>query len=111
MRLIRSALLVTALAALRGAPHARAEYRLTVLHVSDLQSRLEPVTETGAPCAAGAQAHCYGGAARLAARIQAERARGGNVVVVNAGNALTGSPFYDTHKQRAISDTLNLLGF
>ncbi|MBI3516473.1 MAG: hypothetical protein HY060_20770 [Proteobacteria bacterium] len=98
---------------LGATPAPAAEYRLTVLHVSDLRSRLEPVTEAGAACAAeDHQARrCYGGAARLAARIKAERAGGGNVVVVNAGNALTGSPFYDQYKQRAISDTLNLMGF
>ncbi len=92
-------------------PSPAADYRLTVLHVSDLQSRLEPVTETGEPCGIAPGAHCYGGAARLAARIRAERATGGNTVVVNAGNALTGSAFYDQYKQQAISDTLNLMGF
>jgi 5'-nucleotidase/UDP-sugar diphosphatase len=115
MRLTPSALILPAIAVAgllaAGAPPARAEYKLTVLHVSDLQSRLEPVTEAGDACAAANAGHCYGGAARIAARIRAERARGGNVVVVNAGNALTGSAFYDQYKQRAISDTLNLMGF
>jgi 5'-nucleotidase len=95
-----------------GAPLAQAEYHLTVLHVSDLQSRLAPVTATGEACITTAAAgQCYGGLARLSARIKAERASGGNVVVVNAGNALTGSPFYDQYKQQAISDALNLVGF
>ena len=115
MRLTRSALFLPAIAVAgllaAGTSAALAEYRLTVLHVSDLESRLEPVTESGAACSAADRGHCYGGAARLAARIHAERARGGNVVVVNAGNALTGSPFYDQYKQQAISDTLNLMGF
>ena len=115
MRLTPSALILPTIAIVGllsalSAP-ARAEYRLTILHVSDLQSRLEPVTEGGDACAAADRGHCYGGAAHLAARIQAERARGGNVVVVNAGNSLTGSAFYDQYKQRAISDTLNLMGF
>jgi len=115
MRLTRTALILPTIAVAgllaAGTPPARAEYRLTVLHVSDLQSRLEPVTESGDACGAADRGHCYGGAARLAARIAAERARGGNVVVVNAGNALTGSAFYDQYKQQAISDTLNLMGF
>jgi 5'-nucleotidase/UDP-sugar diphosphatase len=97
---------------LGATPAQGRDYRLTVLHVSDLQSRLEPVTDAGAACGAeDVQARrCYGGAARLAARIKKERAAGGNIVVVNAGNALTG-PFYDQYKQQAISDTLNLIGF
>jgi 5'-nucleotidase len=102
----RCALVAAALLSL-VAP-AKADYRLTVLHVGDLQSRLDPVTETGAACAPGQR--CYGGAARLAARIRAERGRGGNVVVLNTGNALTG-PYYDMHKQRAVADALNLVGF
>jgi 5'-nucleotidase len=97
---------------LGATPAPAAEYRLTVLHVSDLQSHLEPTTDAGTPCtAADYQArHCYGGAARLAARIKSERAAaGGNVVVVNAGNALAGSQVYDLYKPQA--DTLNLIGF
>ena len=106
-----ASLSVVALAGLAALalPCRAGDYRLTVLHVSDLLSRLEPVTEAGAPCADAPG--CYGGAARLAARIKAERAADGNVVVVNAGNALTGSAFYDQYKQKAISDTLNLVGF
>lgn len=104
----RCALAAAALLSLSTAT-ALADWRLTVLHVSDLQSRLEPVTEAGAACAPDQR--CYGGAARLAARVRAERANAGhNVVVLNAGNALTG-PFYERHTQRAIADTLNLVGF
>ena len=33
------------------------------------------------------------------------------MLVVDAGNSFTGSPFYDTYKQRAISETMNLIGF
>ena len=92
-------------------PCRAGDYHLTVLHVSDLLSRLAPVTAAGASCTEAEAPRCYGGAARLAARIKAERAADGNVVVVNAGNALTGSAFYDQYKERAISDTLNLIGF
>ena len=101
-----------ALLALAG-PAAAADYKLTILHVNDLQSRLEPVTETGTACTAeDSQARrCAGGVARLAARIKAEKATAANVIVVDAGNAFTGSHFYDTHKQRAISETMNLIGF
>jgi 5'-nucleotidase len=101
-----------ALLALAG-PASAADYKLTILHVNDLQSRLEPVTDTGASCTPqDSQAQrCAGGVARLAARIKAEKASAANVVVVDAGNAFTGSHFYDRHKTRAISDTMNLIGF
>jgi 5'-nucleotidase len=100
------------LVALASPAHA-ADYKLTILHVNDLQSRLEPVTESGAKCTPeDIQARrCAGGVARLSARIKAEKAAASNVVVVNTGNAFTGSAFYDVHKHRAISDTMNLIGF
>jgi 5'-nucleotidase len=96
-----------------AAPAGAADYKLTILHVNDLQSRLEPVNETGAPCTpADIQAHhCAGGMARLAARIASERATAPNVLVVDAGNAFTGTPIYDMYKHRAISETMNLIGF
>ena len=111
---LHAALLAGAVGALAPvAPGAAADYKLTILHVNDLQSRLEPVTETGAACtAADVEARrCAGGVARLAARIKAEKAGAANVIVVDAGNAFTGSRFYDTHKHRAISETMNLIGF
>ncbi|MBV8167521.1 MAG: hypothetical protein JO021_12055 [Alphaproteobacteria bacterium] len=112
--LMRAILLTGVAGALAVASPARAaDYKMTILHVNDLQSRLEPVTESGAKCTPeDTQAkRCAGGVARLAARIQAEKAGSHNVVVVNTGNAFTGSSFYDVHKQRAISETMNLIGF
>jgi 5'-nucleotidase/UDP-sugar diphosphatase len=96
-----------------AAPAGAADYKLTILHVNDLQSRLEPVNETGATCSPAdvTAKHCAGGFARLAARIATEKASAPNVVVVDAGNAFTGSPFYDQHKERALSQTMNLIGF
>jgi 5'-nucleotidase len=116
---MRSALIrATACAGVAGlvafaGPAAAIDYKLTILHVNDIQSRLEPVTETGATCSPEdiQGKRCQGGMARLGSRIATEKAAAGNVVVVNAGNAFTGSQFYDTHKQRAISDTMNLVGF
>ncbi len=110
---MRAVLLAGAVGALAAAPGTAADYKLTILHVNDLQSRLEPVTETGAACTTDdvAAHRCAGGVARLAARINAEKAKAANVIVVDAGNEFTGSRFYDTHKQRAISETMNLIGF
>ena len=96
-----------------AAPAGATDFKLTILHVNDLQSRLEPVTAAGAACAPAdvAAQQCAGGVARLAARIATEKATAANVVVVDAGNSLTGSPFYDQHKERALSETMNLVGF
>ncbi len=96
-----------------GSAAGAADYKLTVLHVNDLRARLEPVTETGDRCTqADTDARrCAGGVARLAARIKTERAHAANVIVVDAGNSLTGSNFYDAHKERAVAETMNLVGF
>lgn len=94
-------------------PAAAQDYNLTVLHVGDVQSRLEPVTETGDHCAAenAAAKACYGGVARLAAAVRSEKAKSPAVIVVDAGNQFTGTPFYSHYKQRAVSETMNLVGF
>ena len=111
--LLRATQIAAAIGLLAAVPAGAADYKLTILHMNDLQSRLEPVNETGGACTPDdVQAHrCAGGVARLAARINSERASAPNVLVVDAGNAFTGSAFYDVHKQRAISETMNLIGF
>jgi 5'-nucleotidase len=114
LALLRATRLAVAASLLAFAgPAGAADYKLTILHVNDVESRLEPVTESGARCTAeDIQAlRCAGGVARLAARIKSEKATAANVIVVDAGNSFTGSSFYDIHKQRAISETMNLIGF
>lgn len=101
-----------ALAAL-AVPAAAQDYKLTILHTSDVLSRYEPVLADGTTCTAEQRAgdDCFGGAARLAGRIKLERAAVRNVLIVDAGNMFTGSNFWTTHKQRAAVELMNKSGF
>ena len=72
-------------------------HRLTVIHMNDFHARHEAVDARALACKPGAEG-CYGGAARLAAAIAAERAAaeaaGRTVLLVDGGDQFQGSLFY-----------------
>ena len=75
------------------------QHRLTILHMNDFHSRHEPVDPAALTCRAdGGKAGCYGGVARLASALAAERAAaeaaGRTVLLVDAGDQFQGSLFY-----------------
>lgn len=82
----------------------QAAYRLTLLHINDFHSRHEPVDGRAMGCAAGREG-CFGGSARLATRIMAERAAaeadGRAVLLLDGGDQFQGSLFYTAHKGMA----------
>ncbi len=96
------------LAALGTLPLSRlaegaAAHRLTILHMNDFHARHEPADGRAVTCrlAAGSppvRPDCFGGAARLASAIAAERAAaeadGRQVLLVDAGDQFQGSLFY-----------------
>ncbi|WP_439578363.1 bifunctional metallophosphatase/5'-nucleotidase [Elioraea sp.] len=117
MRLARRLLLAAGAAALAAPAVLRAQppVRLTVLHTNDVHSRHEPINRFGAACRADEQqpGACFGGSARLAAAIVAERGRaeaeGRVVLTLDAGDQFMGSLFY-THwrgeAERAVMDAI-----
>ena len=84
--------------------HGQAAHRLTLLHLNDFHSRHEPVDGRAMSCAAGREG-CFGGSARLATRIAAERAAaeadGRAVLLLDGGDQFQGSLFYTAHKGMA----------
>lgn len=95
------------------APAAAQEYRLTILHTANVESRLEPVKADGAACSVEERAtdQCLGGVARLGGQVNVERAAARNLILLDAGNHFTGSPFWDKHKQSAAAQVMNHLRF
>ncbi len=73
-------------------------HRLTILHVNDIHSRHEPVDNRALTCKPGARPDCYGGTARLATALFAERdaarAAGREVMLLDAGDQFQGSLYY-----------------
>ncbi len=114
MRLRLAALLTLLLA---FALPAKAEYTLHVIHINDLHSRIEPVSKYDSTCPAedDAAGKCFGGVARVAAKIKALRdrfkAEGKNVIVLDAGDQFQGSLMYTTYKGAAEAEFMEAIGF
>ncbi len=78
---------------------ARAEYAVTILHINDLHSRLEPITKYDSTCPAedDAKGECFGGIARIKSKVDERRKAlgeaGRNVLTLDAGDEFQGSLF------------------
>ncbi|NRG19541.1 5'-nucleotidase C-terminal domain-containing protein [Rhizobiales bacterium] len=96
---------------------AHAEYALTILHINDLHSRIEPINKYDATCSAedDENGECYGGVARLKAKLDERRDAlgdaGKNVVTLDAGDQFQGSLFYSSYKGKAAAEFMNVIGF
>lgn len=92
-------------------------YKLNILHINDMHSRVEPITGTDSTCAIAADeaGECFGGFARLATKIWERRgaleAEGANVLTLDAGDQFQGSLFYTTYKGKAEVEFMNTIGF
>lgn len=109
--------LVAAVAVALSTTAAHADYALTILHINDMHSRLEPINKYDSTCKAedDAAGKCFGGIARVKTKIDerraAIRAAGGNVLALDAGDQFQGSLFYTTYKGAAAAEFMNLIGF
>ena len=96
---------------------AQADYVLHVLHINDLHSRIEQINKYDSTCDAETEAkgECYGGIARVAAKIAELRQQisgeGGNVIVLDAGDQYQGSLFYTTYKGKDVAEFMTAIGF
>ena len=100
--------LALASCAQRGQP-----LRLTVAHVNDTHSALEPVDEALVLHAAGAKQRVrakLGGMDRLKTALDAVRAEGGNVLFLHAGDAVQGTLYFNLFQGEVEFEFLNALG-
>ncbi|MGF1660475.1 MAG: bifunctional metallophosphatase/5'-nucleotidase [Rubrimonas sp.] len=101
---------------LAAAP-ASAEFALTILHINDFHSRMEPISKFDSTCSAedDAKGECFGGVARLKTAIDARRAAiaaaGGHALTLDAGDQFQGSLFYTTYKGADAAEMMNAIGF
>ncbi|KXZ45159.1 hypothetical protein GPECTOR_57g449 [Gonium pectorale] len=90
-----------------GAPTAfgRCPVDLTLLHYSDVHSRVEAATSTAAPCseAQEAQGVCFGGFARMASYVKTVRQSGGNVLLLDGGDMSVGTIWDTVYRNRTAS--------
>lgn len=96
---------------------AQADYTLHILHINDFHSRIEAINAFDSTCDADADAkgECFGGVARVAAKIKRLRdelkSDGQNVVVLDAGDQYQGSLFYTTYKGADTVEFMRAIGF
>lgn len=102
------------LAALVSANAARAEFTLTILHVNDFHSRVEPINRFDSTCSAAddAEGKCFGGLARLSTAVAGARAAAGDapILFLNAGDIFQGSLYYTTYRGLAEAELFNGIG-
>ena len=96
---------------------AQADFTLHVLHTNDLHSRIESINKYDSTCDDEAEAkdECFGGVARLATKVREIRddlkAKGENVILLDAGDQYQGSLFYTTYKGKDTVEFMNEIGY
>jgi 5'-nucleotidase len=116
-RELKTGLVALGMLAGLGIGAAQADFSLTILHINDLHSRLEPINKYDSTCSAkeDAEGKCFGGIARIKAKIDERRAAlsqaGRNVITLDAGDQFQGSLFYTTYKGAAAAEFMNAIGF
>ncbi len=92
-------------------------FRLGVLHINDMHSRLAEISRHNSTCSDGdsADGNCFGGAARLATAIREHRAAMDDAdlphLTLDAGDQSQGTLFYTTYRGRAEIEMMNMIGF
>ncbi|MGI9480121.1 MAG: bifunctional metallophosphatase/5'-nucleotidase [Hyphomicrobiaceae bacterium] len=96
---------------------AIANFEVSILHINDVHSRIEPINRFNSTCRPedNAAGMCFGGMARLKTAIetrrQALRKAGRHVLTLDAGDQFQGSLFYSTYKGAVAVDLMNRIGF
>ena len=101
-------LLLSAWPALAGG-----DLQLTILHTNDIHAHLAAFDDFGAFCdqEKDAAGKCQAGVARLATAIARERAKGGNILLLDAGDQFQGTLFFTKYKGEALAFFMNRLGY
>ncbi|KAB0679403.1 bifunctional metallophosphatase/5'-nucleotidase [Aureimonas leprariae] len=96
-----------------AASPALADFDLTILHINDFHSRIEPINGSDSTCSTKDEAakKCFGGIARLRTAIEQHKGDGPNVLILDAGDQFQGSLFFTTYKGRDAAEFMNMLGF
>ncbi len=92
-------------------------FKLTVLHINDMHSRVDEISRFNTNCSPSdaEESNCFGGAARLATAIRERRAAleeaGIPSVTLDAGDQSQGTLYYTTYGGRAEVQMMNAIGF
>lgn len=96
---------------------AQGAFKLNVLHINDMHSRVESISRFGSTCGGSdlEENKCFGGFGRVATKIWERRKAledaDENVVTFDAGDQFMGSLFYTTYRGKAEGELMNRIGF
>lgn len=82
---------------------------LVILHTNDTHSWLAGRDAYGTACTKSAD--CVGGMARITAAIKQEKAKNGNVLVLDAGDQFQGTLFFTVNKEAMLADLDQLVPY
>ncbi len=92
-------------------------FKLTVLHINDMHSRVDEISRFNSNCSPSdaEEGNCYGGAARLATAIRSRREAldGADMphITLDAGDQSQGTLYYTTYGGQAEVQMMNAIGF
>ncbi|KAF7563586.1 hypothetical protein G7046_g537 [Stylonectria norvegica] len=85
-------------------------YNMTFFHVNDVHAHLDEYASSGTDCK-DPKKGCYGGYARIKAKIDELRDDHPDSLTLNAGDEFQGTLFYSFYGGEKIAETINQLGF
>jgi 5'-nucleotidase len=88
-------------------------YRLTILHTNDIHAHIAEFDRVGQTCGPdeSAKGDCFGGYPRLMAAVSQERKKGGNILLLDAGDQFQGTLFYSVLKGVPARECVNALRY
>ena len=98
----------------KGAPFGQAQapeggLDLVILHANDMHSFIAGTDKSGQACMK--EDGCYGGYARVAQAIKDAKAKGDNVIALDAGDQMQGTMLYTVFKMSLMADIYPLIPF
>lgn len=108
VQLCLSPILFFALALSACGPHS---LELNVLHTNDIHANYGGLTPDGKPCYEALCSGGEGGLVRMDREIAVKRAKGGNLVLLDAGDHFTGTLFHSRYKGKTTSAMLDFLAY
>ncbi|CAB0012463.1 unnamed protein product [Nesidiocoris tenuis] len=84
-------------------------YELNILHVNDVHAHIDGTSRSSGLCREGAS--CYGGFARVMAKVKELRKSLPNVIFLSAGDMFTGTPYFTKFKSDVLVDFVNEMNF
>ena len=85
-------------------------FMLTILHTNDLHCHYDEIGKYDSPCKSS-QERCFGGIHRLAGKIKEIRASHENVILLDGGDVLTRSIWYEAYQGNASAIFLNKIKY